>query len=163
VLDLSRDAAMLTGLALEHAGDRCAIHGFCSTGATRSATSRLKAFDATLDARCLERLAGARSRLSSRFGAALRHATGVLTAQRSEQRWLLLLSDGEPHDIDVFDRRYLIEDARRSVCEAARLGIGVFCVALDPAAGGYLRQIFGPRGFGCSTGSSPCPKCCRRS
>lgn len=32
VLDLARDAALLTALTMERAGDRCAIHGFCSNG-----------------------------------------------------------------------------------------------------------------------------------
>jgi nitric oxide reductase activation protein len=88
-----------------------------------------------------------RSRLSTRFGAALRHATRVLAAERCEQRLLLLITDGEPHDIDIFDQRYLIEDAQRSVREAARHGIGVFCVTLDPSADSYVRDIFGVGGY----------------
>ena len=147
VLDLAREAAVLTGMTLEHAGDRCAIHGFCSNGRHEVRYESFKEFDEALDVRCLARLAGMRSRLSTRFGAALRHATSVLAAERCEQRLLLLLTDGEPHDIDIFDRHYLIEDAQRSVREAARRGIGVFCVTLDRSADGYVRDIFGPGGF----------------
>ena len=147
MLDLARDAAALTGLTLEHAGDRCAIHGFCSNGRHEVRYESFKEFDEALDVHCLARLAGMRSRLSTRFGAALRHATSVLAAERCEQRLLLLITDGEPHDIDIFDKRYLIEDARRSVREAARRGIGVFCVTLDPSADAYVRDIFGAGGF----------------
>ena len=107
-------------------------------------------------------------RISDRPGnarsAASRHAQPVvdalsvaalqMLAQRApaaerqrKQRLLLLITDGEPHDIDIFDRRYLIEDAQRSVREAARLGIGVFCVTLDRAADAYARDIFGVGGF----------------
>jgi nitric oxide reductase NorD protein len=147
VLDLAREAAALTGLTLEHAGDRCAIHGFCSNGRHEVRYESFKEFDEAFDVHCLGRLAGMRSRLSTRFGAALRHATSVLAAERCEQRLLLLITDGEPHDIDIFDKRYLIEDARRSVREAARRGIGVFCVTLDPSADSYVRDIFGVGGF----------------
>jgi hypothetical protein len=147
VLDLTREAAALTGLTLEHAGDRCAIHGFCSNGRHEVRYESFKEFDEALDVHCLARLAGMRSRLSTRFGAALRHATSVLAAERCEQRLLLLITDGEPHDIVIFDKRYLIEDARRSVREAARRGIGVFCVTLDPSADAYVRDIFGIGGF----------------
>ena len=147
VLDLTREAAALTGLTLEHAGDRCAIHGFCSNGRHEVRYESFKEFDEALDVHCLARLAGMRSRLSTRFGAALRHATSVLAAERCEQRLLLLITDGEPHDIDIFDKRYLIEDAQRSVREAARRGIGVFCVTLDPSADAYVRDIFGIGGF----------------
>jgi len=87
------------------------------------------------------------SRLSTRFGAALRHASSLLAEQRCEQRLLLLLTDGEPHDIDIHDRRYLIEDAQRSVREAAREGVRAFCVSLDAAADPYLKEIFGAGGF----------------
>ena len=59
------------------------------------------------------------------------------------KKLLLFITDGEPHDIDIHDRRYLIEDARRAVLEAGRRGIAVFCVTLDPAADDYVRAIFG--------------------
>ena len=53
------------------------------------------------------------------------------------------VTDGEPHDIDIYDRRYLVEDARRAVLEACRLGLAVFCVTLNPATDDYFRAIFG--------------------
>ena len=147
VLELARDAAVLTGMTLERVGDRCAIHGFSSNGRHDVRYESFKEFDEPIDMKCFARLAGMRSRLSTRFGAALRHASGVLAAERCEQRLLLLITDGEPYDIDIFDRRYLIEDAQRSVREASRRGIGVFGVTLDPAADSYAREIFGDGGF----------------
>ncbi len=111
VLEVARDASALASLTLEHAGDRCAIHGFCSNGRHEVRYESFKEFDEAPDLHCLARRAGMRSRLSTRFGAGLRHASGVLTAERCEHRLLLLITDGEPHNIDIFDRRYLIEDA----------------------------------------------------
>lgn len=143
VLDLAREAALLTTLTLARAGDRCAIHTFCSNGRHEVHYEQALGFDEALDAKSIARLAGVRSRLSTRMGAALRHATTLLAAQPHRRRLLLFVTDGEPHDIDIFDRRYLIEDARRAVLEAGRNGIAVFCVTLDPAADDYVRAIFG--------------------
>ena len=143
VLDLAREAALLTTLTLARAGDHCAIHAFCSNGRHEVRYEVVLGFDEPLDTRSIARLAGVRSRLSTRMGAALRHASALLAAQHRRKRLLLFITDGQPHDIDIFDRRYLIEDARRAVLEAGRLGLAVFCVTLDPAADDYVRTIFG--------------------
>jgi len=143
VLDLAREAALLTTLTLTQAGDRCAIDAFCSNGRHEVRYSHALGFDEALDDAALARLAGVTSRWSTRMGAALRHATQRLALQVRHKRLLLFVTDGEPHDIDIHDRRYLIEDARRAVLEAGRCGVTVFCVTLDPAADAYVRGIFG--------------------
>ena len=143
VLDLAREAALLTTLTLAQAGDRCAIDAFCSNGRHQVRYTQVLGFDEALDTAGMARLAGVRSRLSTRMGAALRHATLRLAQQPRHKRLLLFITDGEPHDIDIHDRRYLIEDARRAVVEAGRRGVAVFCVTLDPAADNYVRGIFG--------------------
>ncbi len=56
-----------------------------------------------------------------------------------------MISDGEPSDVDVADRRYLVEDARHAVLSLAHAGIDVFCVGLDPSGDPYLTRIFGRR------------------
>ena len=143
VLDLARNAALLTTLTLTQAGDRCAIDAFCSNGRHEVRYAQALGFDEALDNAALARLAGVTSRWSTRMGAALRHATQRLAQQPRHKRLLLFVTDGEPHDIDIHDRRYLIEDARRAVLEAGRCGVVVFCVTLDPAADSYVRGIFG--------------------
>ncbi len=143
VLDLAREAALLTALTMANASDGCAIHAFASNGRHEVRYERALDFGEPLDATAIARLAGLRSQLSTRMGAALRHASALLSAQPQRERLLVFITDGEPHDIDIFDRRYLIEDARRAVIEASRAGVSVFCVTLDPAADGYVRSIFG--------------------
>jgi nitric oxide reductase activation protein len=65
---------------------------------------------------------------------------------RSTAKRILLITDGEPHDIDVHDPRYLVEDARQAVREAARRGIGAFCIGLTPSAQRHAPRIFGGHG-----------------
>lgn len=143
VLDLARNAALLTVLTLTDAGDRCAIDTFCSNGRHEVEYLRAVEFGELLGQDALGRLAGVSSRWSTRMGAAIRHAGHRLEQQPQARRLLLFITDGEPHDIDIHDKRYLVEDARRAVLEVRRRGINVFCVTLDPAADDYLRKIFG--------------------
>ncbi len=143
VLDLAREAALLTTLTLAQAGDRCAIHSFCSNGRHEVHYDAALDFGEALDNDSVARIAGVHSRWSTRMGAALRHATTLLAAEPQRRRLLLFVTDGEPHDIDIHDRRYLIEDARRAVLEAGRRSVAVFCVTLDAAADDYVRAIFG--------------------
>lgn len=120
VLDLARKAALLTTLTLSRAGDRWAIHAFASNGCLAVRYERALDFDEVLGPLSIARLAGVRSHLSTRMGAALRHAATLLSAQSHRKRLLLFVNDGEPHDIDILDRRYLVVDARRAVLEAGQ-------------------------------------------
>ena len=143
VLDLARRAALLTALALRQTGERCAIDAFCSNGRHEVRYTHALGFDEALGPAELARLAGVCSQLSTRMGAALRHAAVQLARQPQRRRLLLLITDGAPHDIDMHDRRYLVEDARRAVLETQRLGVAAFCVTLDAQADGVAQSIFG--------------------
>jgi nitric oxide reductase activation protein len=77
------------------------------------------------------------------MGAALRHAAHYLGAQKADKKLLLVLTDGEPSDIDVSDQRLLIEDAHKAVQELDQEGIYTHCVNLDPQADEYVTDIFG--------------------
>jgi nitric oxide reductase activation protein len=82
---------------------------------------------------------------STRMGAALRNAGHYLSNRQSDKKILLLLTDGEPADIDVTDPNHLRADARKAVEELATEGITTFCLSLDPKADEYVREIFGNR------------------
>jgi nitric oxide reductase NorD protein len=143
VLELERDAAALLGHAMNGLGDPFALHAFCSETRENVHYYRLKDFDEEWNATVKRRLAGLAGRFSTRMGAALRHAGRELAHRRSYRKLLLFISDGEPSDIDVADRRYLVEDARRAVLSLRQQGIDVFCVGLDAAGDSYLARIFG--------------------
>lgn len=146
VLDLACQAALRCAAAMGRAGDACAIHAFCSEGREAVHYERLKDAAEPLDDAALARLAGLRSRWSTRLGAALRHATRLSEACPAEIKLLLLVTDGEPHDIDVHDPHYLVDDARQAVREARRRGVTPFCLCIGhaPMALQQLRRIFGP-------------------
>ena len=60
---------------------------------------------------------------------------------------MLLVSDGEPADIDVRDPRYLRDDTKKAVEELSRNGVTTYCLTLDPQADDYVSRIFGMNGY----------------
>ncbi len=147
VLDIEKQAAELLAQSIDTEYDRLAIDGFCSDGREKVHYLRLKEFSEPFDderRRLLKRQQGS---LSTRMGAALRHAGARLCGQVAEKRILLLVTDGEPSDIDVADGDYLVEDARHAVQALQAKGVTVFCLTLDKAAGKYVKKVFGARNF----------------
>ena len=103
VLDLTRQACVLLADAINKVGDPFAIHGFCSDGRHDVEYYRFKDFDQHWDETPKARLAGMTGQLSTRMGAAIRHAGHHLKLQRSAKKLLIVITDGEPADIDVRD------------------------------------------------------------
>jgi nitric oxide reductase NorD protein len=143
VLELERDATSLLAHAMDGMGDPFAIHAFCSDTREDVHYYRLKDFDTIWGAMAKRRLSGISGRFSTRMGAALRHAGRDLVSRQSYRKLLLLISDGEPSDVDIADLRYLVEDARRAVLSLQHQGIDLFCVGLDAGGDSYLTRIFG--------------------
>jgi hypothetical protein len=147
VLELTRQACVLLADAVHKVGDPFAVHGFCSDGRHDVSYWRLKDFDQPYDDLAKARLAGMTGQLSTRMGAAIRHATTALRQQRSSKKLLLVITDGEPADVDVRDPQYLRHDTKKAVEEAGRSGVMTYCMSLDPRADQYVSRIFGARHF----------------
>lgn len=147
LLELEQEAALLLAHTAQAKGERIAIHGFCSDTRAKVHYHRLLDFGEALDAQAEARLRAAQAAYSTRLGTALRHACALLLAEPAQRRALLVLTDGEPADVDVHDPRYLIADARAAVQEAARLGLPIVGLAVDAGAAGYARQIFGANNY----------------
>lgn len=145
VLDLEREATALFAHAMSELGDPFAIAAFCSNKREDVHYLRIKDFDAPYDGLAQSYLAGLTGGLSTRIGAAMRHAGADLRTRLSHRRLLLVVTDGEPSDVDVSDRKYLVEDARKAVISLGNDGIDVFCVGLDSGGADYLPRIFGRR------------------
>lgn len=147
VLDLTREACGLLAWAVDSIGDRFALHGFASDGRQDVRYYRLKNFEDAYDETVRARLAGMQGGLSTRMGTAMRHAGRLLMQQSSRQRLLLVITDGEPADIDERDPRYLREDCRHAVNQLAAQGINSYCLTLDPQADAYVAGIFGVNNY----------------
>ncbi len=143
LLALIREASVLLADSIAQGGDRIAIHGFNSNGRHQVNYFRFKEFGEPMGDVALGRLAAVDGALSTRMGAAIRHASRLMRDCRSTQRLVLVLTDGEPHDIDVYQPGLLAADAARAVARSTAEGTPVFCVSVDPKADAYLRQIFG--------------------
>jgi nitric oxide reductase activation protein len=59
---------------------------------------------------------------------------------------VLLISDGQPHDVDVHDPRYLVDDALHAVHGARRRGVRMACLSVGAVATPAALRIFGRHG-----------------
>ncbi|MHB1676565.1 MAG: VWA domain-containing protein [Sulfuriferula sp.] len=143
ILDIEKKAVLLLAQSVILSGDRIAVHGFSSNTRAEVNYFRLLEFGAPLDVNATRRIRSVSGSCSTRMGAALRHATTCLAHEQTDHRSILLITDGAPSDIDVYEPQYLIEDARAAVHEGRRSGVRTFCVVLDPKADPYVRNIFG--------------------
>lgn len=142
-LATQQSAAALLARAVAAAGWSLAIQGFNSDGRQGVNHWRVKDFGEPWGEVTAARLAGLQSGLSTRLGTALRHATRTLTAQPATQRIVLVMSDGEPHDVDIHDPQYLVEDARHAVQTARLVGVRCFSLLLDANGAAASQRIFG--------------------
>lgn len=147
VIGLTREATALLARAIGEIGDPYAIHGFCSDGRSDVKYYRVKDFEARFDGEVKARLAGLKGGCSTRMGAAMRHAGQHLLRQPERRKLLLIVTDGEPADVDERDPQYLRHDAKKAGEELRRTGINTFCLAIDPGADRYVKRIFGSNGY----------------
>jgi len=147
ILQLAQEAAALLGWAIDALGDPFAIAGFASNTRHEVRYLHFKGFNEPWGDASKARLAAMRGELSTRMGAALRIAGHYLARRPNSKKLLLVLSDGEPHDIDVEDSEYLRHDTKKAVEEIAAQGVVTYCITLDPRADDYVAAIFGPSNY----------------
>ncbi|MDU8929427.1 VWA domain-containing protein [Alisedimentitalea sp. MJ-SS2] len=147
VLELTREAAALVGTAINGIGDPFAIHGFASDGRHDVHYWRFKDFNQRFDDEAKARLDGMEGGLSTRMGAALRHAGAGLLKQPERRKLVILVTDGEPADIDERDPQHLRHDTKKAVEELWARGVYTYCLTLDPNADNYVKRIFGENNY----------------
>ncbi|MDO8813229.1 MAG: VWA domain-containing protein [Gallionella sp.] len=143
ILELSREAVSLLAWSIEKLGDPFAIAGFHSNTRHDVRYLHIKGYSECWDDQVKGRLAAMEAGYSTRMGAAMRHAAHYLEQQQADKKLMLVLTDGEPSDVDSKDARMLIEDARQAVTELDRQGIYTYCINLDRKADEYVADIFG--------------------
>lgn len=143
VIDVEREALLLVCIALGAMGEPYAVQAFSGHGPRSVSVRTLKRFDELYGNQVATRIAALEPDEYTRAGTAIRHASATLMREAAPQRLLLLLSDGKPNDVDVYEGRYGVEDMRRAVIEAKLQGIAPFCLTVDRYAAGYLPGVFG--------------------
>jgi hypothetical protein len=143
ILELSQEAVSLLAWAVEQLGDSFAIAGFNSDTRQKVMYYHIKGYSEHWDDAVKARLADLKAEFSTRMGAAIRHGAHYLDLQQSDKKLMLILTDGEPADIDVHDPKTLIQDTHKAVQEMQQKGMYPYCISLDKKADEYIADIFG--------------------
>lgn len=147
VIDVVRDSLHLLGEALDAGGDRFAMYGFSSRRRQHVRFNLIKNFAEPWGNGIHGRIQALEPGYYTRMGAAIRQASEILAEQPASQRLLLLVTDGKPNDLDVYEGRYGLEDSRHALLEARRQAITPFCVTVEQDAADYLPYLFGERHY----------------
>ena len=143
ILDVERLAVAVLAEAMNALGDPFGLLAFASDGRDDVEMTSIKSFGEIYDRACMGRLAGLASGLSTRLGAALRHAGETIAHAKCFRKLVIVLTDGEPSDVDVADPLDLVEDARRAAISLRGRGIDGFGVVLGRGGMGSATRIFG--------------------
>ena len=147
VIDVIRDALFVFGEALHAVDDPFAVWGFSSVRRSHVRLQHLKPFDEPWNDACRSRVGAIKPGYYARMGTAIRYATRQLSARPEHRRLLMLLTDGKPNDLDIYEGRYGLEDTRHAVTEARDAGLTPFCITIDDTAHDYLPMLFGQQGY----------------
>lgn len=147
VVDVVRDALILFAESLQATRDRFALYGFASLNRQHVRFYHLKRITERYDGQVRGRIMATQPGYYTRMGAAIRYATQLLEKEPSQQKLLMLLTDGKPNDLDIYEGRYGLEDTRMALQEARRKGLKPFCVTIDDKAEDYLPRLFGQNGW----------------
>jgi nitric oxide reductase NorD protein len=124
VIDLIRESLFVFGEALAAGGDPFEMLGFSSVRRQNVRIQHLKGFDEGWSAAVRDRIGAIKPGYYTRMGAAIRHATQRLAARPERQRLLLILTDGKPNDLDVYEgkqgwrTRHAVQAARAAGADA---------------------------------------------
>ena len=143
ILDVERLAVAVLAEAMDRLGDPFGLLAFASDGREDVKMTTVKSFGEAYDRPCMARLSGLRSGLSTRLGTALRHAGQVIGRENSGRKLVIVLTDGEPSDIDVSDPLDLVEDARRAAIGLHSAGVDAYGVVLGQGGIQAASRIFG--------------------
>ena len=147
VLDVEKEALLVLAHGLSACGDNHSILTFTSRRRSWVRIETVMAFGESMSGAVERRIGALKPGYYTRIGAAVRHATAELARQPNRKKLLLVLTDGKPNDVDYYEGRFAVEDTRKAVQEARRLGIAAFGVTVDATAQSYFPTLFGRGGY----------------
>ena len=146
ILDVERLAVAVLAEAMNALGDPFCLLAFASDDRNDIEMTSVKAFGELYDRACIRLRQLRRPHLGSVDPSA---AGGCATLARpmrrakSFRKLVIVLTDGEPSDVDVADPLDLVEDARRAAIDLRARGIDGFGVVLGRGGMGSATRIFG--------------------
>jgi nitric oxide reductase NorD protein len=147
VIDIIKDTLLVFSESLEKLQDNFSIYTFSSLKNKNVRIEIIKNFKETYSAFTRGRISAIKPGYYTRLGAAIREASSILIKQKTQNRLLLIISDGKPNDVDRYDGRYGIEDTKKAILEAKKMGLTPFCITIDIEAKEYLPYLFGKNGY----------------
>ncbi len=142
VLDVTKEALVLFCEALQVVGDPYAIAGFSGTGRHAVDFFQIKTFKERLADKVRSRIAWLAPQRSTRMGAAIRHATTLLTRMDSRVRLMILISDGFPNDLG-YKSDYAVADTRQAIQEARSSNVHVKAITVNIGSDPGLDALYG--------------------
>jgi len=146
ISELMRDAVVLLAETLTVANEAFSIAGFSSNGRHEINFINFKKYSDSFEEKRAG-LANVKGQYSTRLGTAIRHSAQQLVQQSASKKILLVITDGAPSDVDVYDQKYLEYDSWQAVKTLFRQGIKPFCLNLDSRADSAMEHIFGKGHF----------------
>jgi len=147
IIDVIKDGLIVFSESLDRLRDKFAIYTFSSNTNKNIRFEIIKNFNEKYTDNTRGRIDAIKPGYYTRLGGAIRESITILEKQKTQNKLLLIISDGKPNDVDRYDGRYGIEDTKKAINEAKKLGITPFCITVDLESKDYLPYLFGKNGY----------------
>jgi len=142
VIDVEKQVSILFGEILNEFKVDFSIDAFYSKTRNYSTFLSLKSFDEDWQ-KAKFKIGTAQPQGYTRIGTALRHAGALLEKRPTQNKWVILISDGKPNDYDRYEGKYGIQDVKQALHELKSKQINSYALAIEAEAKYYLPQMFG--------------------
>ena len=142
VIDVEKQVSILFGEILNEFDVDFSIDCFYSKTRNYATYLTLKGFDEDWD-KARFKIGAVEPEGYTRIGTALRHSGALLDKRNTDNKWIILISDGKPNDYDKYEGKYGINDVKQALRELNERNINSYALAIEANAKYYLPQMFG--------------------
>ncbi len=142
VIDVEKQVSILFGEILNEFNVDFSIDCFYSKTRNYATYLTLKDFDEDWD-KAKYKIGAVQPEGYTRIGTALRHSGALLDKRETNNKWIILISDGKPNDYDKYEGKYGINDVKQALRELNERNINSYALAIEANAKYYLPQMFG--------------------
>ena len=142
VIDVEKQVSILFGEILNEFNVDFSIDCFYSKTRNYATYLTIKGFDESWD-KAKFKVGSVEPEGYTRIGTALRHSGALLDKRNTDNKWIILISDGKPNDYDKYEGKYGINDVKQALRELNERNINSYALAIEANAKYYLPQMFG--------------------